>query len=84
MRLSIKGATIAGGLLWGGGLLTAGLLNLANAHYAAGFLAVMSSLYPGFQASRTSGDVIVGTLYGLVDGAFAGFFFAWLYNAFSR
>ena len=84
MQLSIKGAAVAGGLLWGGALLLAGLLNLAYAGYAEAFLQVMSSIYPGFHASHTFGDVIVGTLYGLLDGAFAGLVFAWLYNAFSR
>jgi hypothetical protein len=50
MQLSIKGAAIAGGLLWGGALLLAGLLNLAYAGYAEAFLQVMSSIYPGFHA----------------------------------
>lgn len=84
MQLSIKGAAIAGGILWGGGVLITGLLNLANASYAVAFLQVMSSLYPGFHASHTFGDVIVGTLYGLLDGGVAGLILAWLYNAFSR
>ena len=44
----------------------------------------MSSLYPGFHASHTFGDVIVGMLYGVVDGGFAGLIFAWLYNCFAR
>lgn len=80
MQLSIKRAMIAGGLLWGGGLLIAGLLNLAYPGYAQAFLDVMRSLYPGFHASHILGDVIVGTLYGLVDGGLAGLIFAWLYN----
>jgi hypothetical protein len=84
LQLSIKGAVIAGGLLWGGALLLAGLLNLAYAGYAEAFLQVMSSIYPGFHASHTFGDVIVGALYGLLDGGLAGLIFAWLYNTFSR
>jgi len=84
VQLSIKGAVIAGALLWGGALLVSGLLNLVNANYAMSFLGVMSSIYPGFVVSHTLGSVFVGTLYGLVDGALGGFFFAWLYNAFAR
>lgn len=40
----------------------------------------MSSVYPWFHASRTFGDVLIATADGLVDGAVAGFLFAWLYN----
>jgi hypothetical protein len=40
----------------------------------------MASVYPGYDASGTICSVIVGTLYGVVDGAIAGLVFAWLYN----
>ena len=84
MRLSVKGMAIAGALLWGGGFLIAGLLNLGYAGYAENFLQVMSSLYPGFHASHTFGDVVIGACYALLDGALSGLIFAWLYNVFSR
>ena len=45
--------------------------------YTAG---VLSSIYPGFHASRTFADVLVGTGYALVDGGAAGLVFGWLYN----
>ena len=37
-------------------------------------------LYPGYDATASFGQVIVGTLYGLVDGAVGGAIVAWLYN----
>ncbi len=40
----------------------------------------MASLYPGYTATASFGQVLVGTLYGVVDGAAAGAVFAWLYN----
>jgi hypothetical protein len=83
VKLSVKGIAVAGALLWGGGILAAGLLNLAYAGYGESFLQVMSSLYPGFHASHTLGDVLVGTCYALLDGALSGLIFAWLYNVFS-
>jgi hypothetical protein len=83
MRLSIGGSAVAAGLLWGGGLLCAGLINLASPTYGLNFLQMMSSLYPFFHASRTIGDVIMGTVDALIDGAIAGLLFAWLYNAFA-
>ena len=82
MRLSMKGMIAASALLWGGCILFVGLLNLAMPTYALNFLQAISSVYPWFHASHTFGDVIIGTIDALIDGAFAGFFFAWLYNAF--
>jgi hypothetical protein len=42
----------------------------------------MGSVYPGFYHSRTFLDVLLGTLYGFIDGAIAGGLFGWLYNLF--
>lgn len=83
MKLSLKGLTIASGLLWGGCLLCAGLTNLAVPSYGTSFLQAMSSVYPWFHASRTIGDILIGTLDGFVDGAVAGLLFGWLYNIFA-
>ncbi len=40
----------------------------------------MASVYPGYAATPTVGQVIIGTLYGLLDGVVVGAVFAWLYN----
>jgi len=40
-----------------------------------------SSVYPWFHASRSIGNVIIGTVDALIDGAIAGLIFALLYNA---
>lgn len=61
-------------------MLFVGLVNLGAPSYGAEFPRMMSSVYPGFHDTRTSGEVILGTIYGLVDGAIAGLLFAWLYN----
>jgi hypothetical protein len=83
MKLSIRALMITAALLWGGGLLLVGLLNLASESYGLAFLQMMSSVYPGFHVSRTLGDVLVGTVYAAVDGAICGLLFGWLYNAFA-
>ena len=83
MQLSVKALTIVTAILWGGGVLFTGLVNLAVPSYGTECLKLMSSVYPGFHFSRTFGDVLVGTGYGLVDGAIAGFIFSWLYNFFA-
>lgn len=81
IRLSLKAMAIAAGLLWGSAILCVGLLNLVDANYGTNFIQLTSSVYPWFHASRTIGNVAVGTVDGLIDGAFAGMIFAWLYNA---
>jgi hypothetical protein len=84
MQLSVKALSIVFGLLWGGAMLAVGLANLAVPSYGMAFLQWTSSIYPGFHASHTFSDVLVGTGYALVDGAFGGFFLGWLYNFFAR
>jgi hypothetical protein len=83
MRLSAKALAITSALLWGGGILFVGVINLASPSYGADFLTWTSSIYPGFHNSRTFVDVIVGTLYGTFDGACGGFLFALVYNLFA-
>ena len=81
MRLSVKACAVASGVLWGGGVLMCGIINLAVPTYGRGFLKMLRSLYPGFHFSRTVPDVLVGTGYALLDGATTGALFAVLYNS---
>lgn len=83
MRLSLKSMAIAGGVLWGSGVLLVGLVNLLRPSYGISFLQMLGSVYPGFHISRTIGDVLVGTGYAVVDGAIAALVFGWLYNLFA-
>jgi hypothetical protein len=80
MKLSVKALGLTGALLWGGGILLCGITNLIWPSYAAEFLRIASSIYPGFHASRTFADVIVGTCYAVVDGGVGAMVFGWLYN----
>lgn len=83
MKLSIRALVIVSSLLWGGGVLLVGLVNLASPSYGVAFLQMASSVYPGFHAAGTVGDVLVGTIYAVVDGAICGLLFGWLYNGFA-
>lgn len=80
MRLSLKALGISGAILWGGAILMCGIANLASDSYGTEFLRVVSSIYPGFHASRSFADILVGACYALVDGGLAGVVFGWLYN----
>ncbi len=80
MKLSISSLATTLALLWGGAVLFCGLANLLWPSYGAAFLQLVSSVYPGYHATRSVGSVVVGTLYALLDGAVCGFLFGWLYN----
>ena len=82
MRLNLKAITLTSGLLWALVILLTGIMNLIWAGYGDEFLKVIASLYPGFNVEGSIGDVIVGTLYALVDGAACGLVFGWVYNLF--
>ena len=84
MKLSVKGLAMASGILWGVAMLVMGLANLIWGGYGQQFLQLMASVYPGYHATRSIAEVIVGTLYGAVDGFIDGAVFAWLYNQFAR
>jgi hypothetical protein len=84
MRLSVQGLAWSGALLWGGCLLVLSLANLAVPAYGGAFLQGVGSVYPGFYHARSFADVLVGTMYGVVDGALGGALLAWLYNSVTR
>ena len=71
-------------LIWGVlGMFLTGLANLIWPGYGQALLYVMASVYPGYQGTPSVGQVIIGTLYGLLDGAVVGAVVAWLYNTCS-
>lgn len=83
MRLSIKGLTIAVALLEVISFLFVALLNVIFRPYGGAHLAILTSLYPGYDPVAGAFSIIVGLLYALVAGAAAGALLAWLYNIFA-
>jgi hypothetical protein len=80
MRLNIRAMAIAMGVLGGIAMFLVGLANLIWPGYGNQFLQLLASVYPGYKASGSGGDYIVGVLYALVDGGIFGLVLAWLYN----
>jgi hypothetical protein len=80
MKPSIKAIALTSALMWGGCMLVVGLINLADASYGSQFLRIMSSVYPGADATRTLGCVLLGAVYGFIDGGL----FVWLYRMMTR
>ncbi|MFZ0200394.1 MAG: bacteriophage holin [Candidatus Sulfotelmatobacter sp.] len=84
MNLNIKALALASAILWGLAMLVVGLANLVWGDYGQQFLQTMSSIYLGYHATRSIVEVVVGGLYGAVDGFVGGAVFAWLYNQFAQ
>jgi hypothetical protein len=82
MKLNLRAFFLTTGILWAVAFFLMGLLNLFWPEYGGAFLQLMNSVYPGYHASRTFGDLIVGTLYALVDGTTSGLIFGFGYNFF--
>jgi len=84
MKLDIRALSITGAIFWGGMCFLLGLANLMWPPYAAAWLDLLASVYPGYEVTATFGAVVVLTLYAVLDGAIAGVVFGWLYNRFVR
>ena len=82
MKLNVKALALTAGILWALAVLFVGAVNLIWSGYGRAFLQLMASIYPGYHAAGSAGDLIVGTLYALVDGAIGGLVFGWVYNLF--
>jgi hypothetical protein len=82
MKLDIKALVLTSGILWPLALLLVGGANLIWSGYGGAFVQLMASIYPGYHAAGSVGDLIVGVLYALVDGAVCALVFGWLYNFF--
>ena len=80
MKLNLKAVTLTCAILWAGTILMVGLANMAWQDYGKSFLEIISSIYPGYRVTGTIGSVLVGTCYGIADGAVGGAIFAALYN----
>ena len=74
---------IAGALFKAVVFLFISLLNLVLRPYGGAYLAMLTSLYPGYDPLSIPLGIIVGTLYSLIAGALAGLLFGWLYNLFA-
>ena len=83
MKLSLKAMIIAGALYKTAVFLFISLMNLILRPYGGAYLAMLTSLYPGYDPVNVPIALIVGTLYSLLAGGLAGLLFGWLYNLFA-
>ena len=74
---------IAGALFKATGFLFVSLMNLVFRPYGGAYLALLISIYPGYDPVSVPLGLIVGTFYSLLSGALAGLLLGWLYNFFA-
>jgi hypothetical protein len=74
---------IAGALFKAAGFLFVSLMNLVFRPYGGAYLALLTSIYPGYDPVSRPLGILAGTLYSLLSGALAGLLFGWLYNIFA-
>jgi hypothetical protein len=84
LKLSLRAMVIAGALFKAAGFLFLSLMNLLFRPYGGAYLALLTSIYPGYDPVTGPLGILVGTFYSLVAGALAGLLFGWLYNFFAK
>jgi hypothetical protein len=84
MKLNTRALAIACAIFWGVMMLIMGVANVVWSGYGEAFLQLMASVYPGYHATHSVGQAIVGALYGAGDGLIGGAIFGWLYNLFVK
>lgn len=80
MKFNIRALAITAGLMAGLVVLFVELANLVWPGYGQPLLGLAASVYPGYHPGTGVASVVIGTLYGLADGAIGGALFGWLYN----
>jgi hypothetical protein len=80
MKLSIKALTIALALVEAISFLFVALMNLILRPYGGAYLAILTSLYPGYDPTSGPASILLGAIYAALSGAATGALLAWLYN----
>ena len=84
MKFSIKALVNAAALVGGISVFVVGILNMIWPTYALSFLEMLESIYPGYKANGSFGNVIIATLYATIDSALCAAIFGWIYNRYVR
>ena len=84
MRLNVPAFALTAGLLWALAIFFVQALNALLPPYGGGFLVLLSSIYPYYRPEDSFAYVLLGMLYGFVDGAVGAAVFAWVYNKFTE
>ncbi len=84
MKLNVVALATACGILWGVCILFVGVVGQFWEGYGQSFQEVVGGLYPFYTGSGKTGDLLIGTFVGVVDGAVGGALLALIYNSCCR
>lgn len=84
MKLNPIALGVTAAIVWGAAIFIIGGLNSLVPGYGDPILALVVSIYPGYDASGALGDLLLGTTYAFFDGLAGGFVFALMYNGVAR
>ncbi len=84
MKLSPVAFAVTAAVIWGAAIFVIGSINAFVPGYGETVLALVASIYPGYEASGSLGDLLLGTAYAFFDGLAGGFVFALVYNTAVR
>ena len=80
--LNPKAFGLAGGILWGAGVVITALFAISVGGVLADFVTWMGEFYKGYDVSAQG--ALIGGIWGFVDAGIACWIFAWLYNKFNK
>jgi hypothetical protein len=84
MRISTRPVSLTFAMLVAILMIIVGPARLVSENHRQAFVEVTASLYPGYTGAENFPQVIIGALYGVLDGAVGGVVLNWLYNQCSR
>jgi hypothetical protein len=82
MKFNVRALAFSCAILWGAVMFLMTLSAIIWPGYGQAFRELTASFYPGYHGTGSFRDVILGGIYGAIDGAAGGAIFAWLYNSF--
>ena len=81
MKLNARALAMSLGIIWGVALLVITIISLYSG-YAAEFLSLVASFYPGYEVSIPG--AVIGLIYAFIDGFIGGYLMAIIYNKFAK
>jgi len=83
VQFDVRAFALTTAFFFAGTVAVVGAVNAMSPGYGQPVLDLFASLYPGYSATGTLTDWLVGIVIALVDGVIGGAVFAWLYNRLS-
>ena len=84
LKLSPIALALTAAVVWGAAIFVIGSINALVPGYGEAVLSLVVSIYPGYDADGSLGDLLLGSGYAFFDGLVGGYVFTLLYNFVAR